>query len=71
MRSKLVKIKRSILVNFILTLSPELNKNGKISQEQAEKYFKYFVVFLLLATFIILAIHVSIYGGALIFPPLM
>ena len=50
---------------------PELNKNGKISQEQAEKYFKYFVVFLLLATFIILAIHVSIYGGALIFPPLM
>ena len=31
---------------------PELNKNGKISQEQAEKYFKYFVVFLLLATFI-------------------
>ena len=32
---------------------PELNKNGKISQEQAEKYFKYFVVFLLLATFII------------------
>ena len=46
-------------------------KNGKISQEQAEKYFKYFVVFLLLATFIILAIHVSIYGGALIFPPLM
>ena len=22
---------------------PELNKNGKISQEQAEKYFKYFV----------------------------
>ena len=49
---------------------PELNKNGKISQEQAEKYFKYFVVFLL-ATFIILAIHVSIYGGALIFPPLM
>ena len=32
---------------------PELNKNGKISQKQAEKYFKYFVVFLLLATFII------------------
>ena len=50
---------------------PELNKNGKISQKQAEKYFKYFVVFLLLATFIILAIHVSLYGGALIFPPLM
>ena len=50
---------------------PELNKNGKISQEQAEKYFKYFVVFLLLATFIILAIHVSLYGGTLIFPPLM
>ena len=50
---------------------PELNKNGKISQEQAEKCFKYFVVFLLLVTFIILAIHVSIYGGALIFPPLM
>ena len=47
---------------------PELNKNGKISQKQAEKYF---VVFLLLATFIILAIHVSLYGGALIFPPLM
>lgn len=50
---------------------PELNKNGKISQEQAEKYFKYFVVFLLFVTFIILAIHVSLYGGALIFPPLM
>ena len=50
---------------------PELNKNGKISQKKAEKYFKYFVVFLLLATFIILAIHVSLYGGALIFPPLM
>lgn len=50
---------------------PELNKNGKMSQEQAEKYFKYFVVFLLLVTFIILAIHVSLYGGALIFPPLM
>ena len=50
---------------------PELNKNGKIFQKQAEKYFKYFVVFLLLATFIILAIHVSIYGGAHIFPPLM
>ena len=50
---------------------PELNKNGKISQKQASKYFKYFVVFLLLATFIILAILVSLYGGALIFPPLM
>ena len=49
---------------------PELNKNGKISQEQAEKCFKYFVVFLLLATFIILAIHVSIYGGRLFSHPL-
>lgn len=50
---------------------PELNKNGKVSPKQAEKYFKYFVVFLLLATFIILAIHATLYGGALIFPPLM
>lgn len=49
---------------------PELNKNGKISQKQAEKYFKYFVVFLLV-TLIILAIHATLYGGALIFPPLM
>ena len=49
---------------------PELNKNGKTSQKQAEKYFKYFVVFLLV-TFIILAIHATLYGGALIFPPLM
>ena len=50
---------------------PELNKNGKTSQKQVEKYFKYFVVFLLLVTFIILAIHATLYGGALIFPPLM
>ena len=39
---------------------PELNKNGKTSQKQAEKYFKYFVVFLLLVTFIILAIHATL-----------
>lgn len=50
---------------------PELNKNGKTSPKQAEKYFKYFVAFLLLVTFIILAIHATLYGGALIFPPLM
>ena len=50
---------------------PELNKKGKISQKQTEKYIKFFGAFLLFVIFIILMICTYLYGPVLIFPPLV